>query len=154
MSRPFVEKTLKNPPQWLRTRYFGRDEGWELTVNLAVELTQRASKLVEGGRVELTTQLCKPESIEDGQRNHWITKACLLLKHNGTDELVALRLMKKHVKLIPGNESSSNCKNVSKIVKSIYGNFSDLVGIRPGCAPAWLLQGFDLVRKMTLASIR
>ena len=150
LSRPFIEKFLKAPPAWLQAEYLSRGEGWRLAIRLDTALTCRSSALSTGrAAVDLTNQLLKAELVEDGQRNLWITKACLLLKHNGTTERTALDLIKDHVSRIPGADSSTNCKNAAKILSSIYANHQDLFGVNPGCAPAWLLnKAIDVTKNL------
>ena len=155
LSRTFVEKTLELPPTWLLTENCGRSEGWKLTVQLDPALTQRAFEVIEAGTssVDVSKRLGKPEDVQDGSRNHWITHACLLLKHNGTPETQAVDLIAHHCEQIPGSSRSKNCKNARKICASIYENQTELFGIKPGCAPAWLLMAEQQIQHPPLRTV-
>ena len=89
LSRPFIEKFLKNPPFWLHAEYCGPAEGWTLTLKPYPQLTQRANELTLNQHPQSPSgnlkKLIRPEGVKDGFRNQWITRACLLLKHSGID---------------------------------------------------------------------
>lgn len=149
LSLPFLASFLKNPPEWLFTEYYDCDHEWGLCLKLDNNLTKRAIELIEARSQQTCDDTAKdfsgslerPELIQDGNRNHWITKATLLLKHYGVPENRASELMTHHVSSIPGSEGSTNCKNVKRIVRSIYANHRDLFGIGGRAAPEWLLSG-------------
>ncbi len=138
LSRPFVEKLLKAPPKWLRTQYISREEGWSLRIELETKLTQRSHHICTS-IVGFESNLKKAIEVQDGERNYSLTKATLLLKHHGINQETALHLIKNYASQIPDAEKSTNCKNASKIVTSIYASYTHLLGIQPGCAPLWLV---------------
>ncbi|NRA47219.1 MAG: hypothetical protein HRU09_19895 [Oligoflexales bacterium] len=143
LSRPFVEKFLKSPPNWLLTEYQGRTEGWSLAVNLSTDLTNRSHELLNNKAYDtgqnLTKPLIRPEQVEDGNRNHWLTQASLLLKHSGIKEDQAVQIIQQHISSIPGHEESQNCKAFKGLIRNIYSRYQDLFAIKPGCAPKWLV---------------
>lgn len=145
LSKPFLLKFLRTAPSWLDAEWLGKNEGWNLTVNLDPKLTHRAFELISGLRAYPTEAgafngpLKHPSDVEDGERNEWLTQALLMLKHNGSAEQTAHELIRAHIKSIPGWETSRNCQQVEQIIRSIYGNKRHLFGIKLGCAPSWLL---------------
>lgn len=151
LSRPFVEKFLKKPPEWLLTEYQGRSEGWALTVKLSQDLLHRSRVLLTEGPCAESQDFAKPliraEKVSDGQRNHWITYASLLLKHSGIRESQATEIIEKHISKISGHEESKNCKAFKSIIRNIYLRYKNLFAVRPGCAPDWLLNPCHLERK-------
>ena len=143
LSRPFIEKFLKNPPNWLLTEYQGRTEGWSLAVNLSADLTIRSHDLLNNKACDeghnFTKPLVRPEKVEDGNRNHWLTQASLLLKHSGIKEDQAVQIIQQHISSIPGHKESKNCKAFKGLIRNIYSRYQDLFAIKPGCAPKWLV---------------
>ncbi len=148
LSLPFFAKFLQSPPAWLATKDCWSEGEWSLTLFPEQALTQRAFDLAEGKipdgdptKKDFSGPLVKPEEVQDGSRNHWITKAILLLKHNGVSQQRAQDLMSHHVKAIPGHEESESCRQLGRIVASIYFNHPDLLGIGGAKPPSWLLEG-------------
>ncbi len=145
LSKPFLLKFLKSPAAWLEAEWLGKHEGWHLLVKLDRKLSCRAFKISQGHTTYSQTNksfnfdLKHPEEVQDDERNKWLSKALLTLKHNGTEEEVAGELIKGHLKLIPDHQSSRNCKQIDQIIRSIYSSKPHLFGIKAGCAPSWLL---------------
>ena len=143
LSRPFIEKFLKNPPNWLMSKYQGRSEGWCLTIKLSKELTYRCQELLTNKTLcelgHFSKPLIRPEQVEDGNRNHWLTQASLLLKHSGISECQAVQIIQQHIASIPEYKESKNCKAFKGLVRNIYTRYPDLFAIKPGCAPKWLV---------------
>ena len=142
LSRPFVEKFLKKPPAWLLTEYQGRAEGWALSIRLSQDLCRRCDELESHQTLtqngQFSRPLLRPEMVEDGSRNHWITHGSLMLKHSGVSEFQACEYLAYHIRSIPGFDSSKNCKNFKEIIRNIYQRYQNLFAVNPGCAPAWL----------------
>jgi hypothetical protein len=158
LSRPFVEKLLKKPPRWLKTEYLNREEGWDLTICLDRDLSQRASQLLTSKVSEQNLfgkSLIKPEKVKDGFRNHWITHACLILKHSGQNKAQAIKILEHHIRSIPGFRESRNCRHFKSIVKSVYGSKKELFSVKPGSAPQWLLEyGHSNKKQSNLTQIK
>lgn len=145
LSKPFLLKFLSTPPSWLETEWMGKAEGWRLYIKFDRKLTCRADDLMDripkhpSDSKSFSEPLKRPSEVEDGERNGWLTQALLLLKHHGVEQDRARELIKGHIPLIPGFEWSRNCKEVEQIIRSIYRGKPHLFGIKPGCAPVWLL---------------
>lgn len=129
LSRPFLRSFLSKDCSWLVTEWCGRVEGWRLTLKPKNNLSMRAYQLKAGieqiasaNTIDLNGSVKPPSAVEDGERNHCLTKAVLKLKHAGIEESEALRSMQSYARQIPGHEMSRNCRSVSSIVKSIYFN--------------------------------
>ena len=144
LSRPFIEKFLKNPPRWLLAEYQGRTEGWSLAIKLSPDLSQRSHELLTNKSYaqgcNFKKALIRPEQVADGNRNHWLTQASLLLKHSGIHKNRAVQIIEQHIPLIPGHKDSKNCKAYKSIIHNIYQRYQDLFAVNPGSAPRWLTQ--------------
>jgi len=139
ISEPTARKILKNPPRWMSTDHIDKTSGWKITINATSELISLADACISG---EISTHkpsgkrvgsLCPPEQVEDGQINEWIWKAAVLYKLTGREEDEALRALRRLVSRIPDREGSWSCKNVERLVRSIYkhrtGMFGKLTGV-------------------------
>lgn len=164
LSHPFMCQFLKKPPSWLKISRKNKFQGVSLSfehecINLEA-LKRRSDALLDSdaygfdldesksnGGVFLSQKavncadLCSPAQVEDGKRNSWLTKAALLLKHEGVDEYKASEIVQRQSRSIPGSSTSRNCRAALGIVKSIFTNHPKLFGITPGRAPLWLIKG-------------
>jgi len=137
LSLQFLRKFLKTESHWLESEWVDKRVGWLLRVTVSREMTDRAEALLSPGTsveekrsIDCSEPITKPEEVEDGERNEWITKAALILKHNGIGEGRAKYLLGSHVQRIEGFKFSRNCRNVEKIISSIYRNKPEMFGCR------------------------
>jgi len=137
LSLPFLRKFLKTGTHWLESEWIDKRVGWLLRVAVSREMTDRAEALLTPGTsveerrsIDCSEPLSKPEEVEDGERNEWITKAALMLKHNGIVEGRARYLLGSHVQRISGFKFSRNCRNVEKIISNLYRNKPEMFGCR------------------------
>jgi hypothetical protein len=147
-------KLVNNPPAWLKVERINKYEGYRLTLTPSPQYSMRAHALVSGASLEggpfgeagslryefSTVDLKRPEEVQDGERNGYITTLALTLKHAGVAKGEAEAMVKKMIGEIPGAQYSRNCRSSGSIVSSIYKNKPALFGIRSGCyIPSWLL---------------
>ena len=153
LSEPFIRKLMKGELQlsWLRAKDCGA-EGWGLCVSFTPDLTKRALELEKDGAegqiskasIDLSESIIRPSEVRDGERNEWVTRAALKLKHAGIDKDRAEELLEYWVKQIPGYRISRTCRNFLSIVKSIYLNKKKYFGFREeSSVPSWLLHPGD-----------
>lgn len=141
----FMRKFLKTPPEWLSAEWCGRVDGWQLTLMDSMKKLSLAREVVAKGPRRRSSQsikaydLCPPELVADGERNDWLTKLALCLKHKGLSEHHALNTIGELVPRIPGHETSRNCRGYSSIVRSIYRHREEYEGCRSWMElPEWL----------------
>ena len=152
LSEPFIRKLMKGELQlpWLRAKDCG-DEGWDLCVSFTPDLTKRALELEKDGAegqirasIDLSESIIRPSDVRDGERNKWVTRVALKLKHAGVGKERTEELLEYWVKQIPGYRISRTCRNFLSIVKSIYLNKRKYFGFREeSSVPSWLLHPGD-----------
>lgn len=130
-------KMLNSGLFWLNIEYLGKGQGWRLTISPDTALTARAEALVgkkapqkAEKKIDVVADLKSPEKVEDGERNEWITKLCLILKHSGVDRSQALILLNKQIVRIEGHRYSRNCRNAARILLNIYNNRPESFGCK------------------------
>ena len=129
--RNVLVKRPKSRPKWLNVNYLGR-EGYELWLSPEFGDIDRALKLIQNPEYASTflSKLKLPEEVIDGERNQWLSSAAIHYKWHGYSKIEALNALKGHAAMIPGHEESRSCKNLDRIVSSIYRNQPQLFGIR------------------------
>ena len=145
-------KVLTSPPGWLRVERINKYEGYRLTLIPQPMLTHRAellSDLKTGDKIRESVpalklvppvDLKRPDEVEDGERNAYLTKIALTLKHGGIHESETLGVLKMAAGEIPGSTFSRNCRSAASIGRSIYKNKPSLFGIKGfDSIPEWLL---------------
>jgi len=149
LSEPFIRKVLSQGLPWLLVKDCGA-EGWQLGARFFPSLTIRAVQVVNGSAeehkptIDTSEPLIRPSDVRDGYRNEWITRAILVLKHGGIVQEQTAELMEYHVSQIPGHEHSKNCRHVTDIIRTIYGNKTQYFGYKEeSSVPTWLLHPKD-----------
>ena len=145
-------KVLSCPPGWLKVDRINKYEGYRLTLIPSGILTHRAECLLASKldkdpcesapalKLVPPVDLKRPCEVEDGERNAYLTKVALTLKHGGVHESEALGALKLAACDIPGSTFSRNCRSAASIGRSIYKNKPSLFGIKGfGIIPGWLL---------------
>jgi hypothetical protein len=146
----FLRQFLNSPPPWLRVEYV--EKGWRLSIPLGgsvQRLLPRAEELLaredRGGGGARGRVLCsvssikRPELVEDGERNAWLTSLALAYKWHGYSREEAQAKIQLRMAAVPGCEYSRNCRQVRSIVKAIYRNLPHMVGrFSDRELPAWL----------------
>jgi hypothetical protein len=149
LSGKFLRRFLKSPPPWLRAEYV--EAAWRLSIPLggsvqrllprAEELLERASRRGARGRFLCSVSSIKrPELVEDGERNAWLTSLALAYKWHGYSREDAQAKTQLRMADIPGCEYSRNCRQARSIVKAVYRNLPHMAGRfseRP--LPEWLI---------------
>jgi len=150
LSDKFLRRFLKHPPAWLRVAYV-QGEGWRLHMPLgrAVQsLLPRAESLLatiapfdKAPKLLFSVAtLPRPNLVEDGERNGWLTALALAYKWHGYARDEALAKILLRMEAIPGQELSRNCRQVRAIVKAIYKNVPETFGrFQSRDLPEWMV---------------
>lgn len=145
LSPNFVRKFFKNPSSWLEVHWINKQIGWQVRLRPTKKLIERVWELLDIERpvpqisVHSGKHLKQPEQVRDGERNSWLARAVIKLKHGGVPESQAALLMDRHVRKMPGYLSSRNCRMIRLIVRSIYKNSPHLFGTNRQSIPGWLV---------------
>ena len=132
--RNILVRRPKSRPKWLKVNYLGKVEGYELWLNPEYGCVQRAARLVENPEYAslFFKDLKLPDEVEDGERNKWLSSSAIHLKWHGYAKEQTIKALKAQSKFIPGHEESRSCKNIRRIVESVYRNQPQLFGIKAG----------------------
>jgi hypothetical protein len=93
--------------------------GYMITLSMTSDQEKRARAVLTHSDLDRWI-FPHPTDVQDGIRNKYIWRCAATLKMDGMPEFEALEIMRELVKMIPGHETSKNCKNVAEIVGSIY----------------------------------
>ena len=132
--RNILVRRPKSRPKWLQVSYLGKVEGYELWLNPEYGCVQRAARLVENPEYAslFFKDLKLPDEVEDGERNKWLSSSAIHLKWHGYAKEQTIEALKAQAEFIPGHKESRSCKNIPRIVESVYRNQPQLFGIRAG----------------------
>lgn len=136
LSKETFYKFLSSKHEWLEIIYHGRSEGYELLFKPTKKHSERCYELLhckdldslDKGLCLDFNQLDAPESVVDGSRNEYLTRAILELKHKGVEYHKAKDLMASLSSRIPGAKTSKNCRHISSLVRSIFYHRLDSFG--------------------------
>ena len=93
--------------------------GYMITLSMTLDQQKRARSVLTHSDLDRWI-FPHPTDVQDGMRNKYISRCAITLKMGGTPEFECLEIMSELVKMIPGHETSRNCKHVADIVASIY----------------------------------
>jgi hypothetical protein len=150
LSDKFLRRFLNSPPSWLRVEYV--EAGWRLSIPLggsvqrllprAEDLLTREERGGGGARARLhcsVGSIKRPELVEDGERNAWLTSLALAYKWHGFSREEAQAKVQLRMAALPGCEYSRNCRQARSIVKAIYRNLPHMAGrFSDRSLPEWL----------------
>lgn len=140
LSKSVFYKVLKSEGlPWLRIE---RSDGvFRIEFCPRGELTERAFNIVSGklkgdrvysGRLDLSSLIPEPQMVADGERNDFVKRVAIEMKHCGVQEADARAAMSLIVKDMPGARSSWSGRNAGRICASIYFNRPELFQARLG----------------------
>jgi len=128
--------------------------GYMITLNLSSDQEKRARAVLTHSDLDRWI-FPHPTDVQDGIRNKYISRCAITLKMGGTPEFEGLEIMSELVKMIPGHETSRNCKHVADIVASIYQsrpyqpgqykNLSPIVGLEAAVLAVQIRKGKLLI---------
>lgn len=105
--------------------------------------TERASNIVSGklkgdrlynGRLDLSSIIPEPEMVVDGERNSFVTRVAVEMKHCGVMEADACAAIEAIAREIPNYHHSWSARNAARICRSVFFHRSELKEIRLGQA--------------------
>jgi hypothetical protein len=140
ISKAVYYKILKSGGlEWLKLS--SDDEGYHLVFRPEGKLTERARGIVEGrikgdrvykSHLNLAALIPEPCMVQDGDRNSFITRVAVEMKHCGVEEKEARAAIAIIAKQIPDAAQSWSVRNAARICTSIYRNLPELREVRSG----------------------
>ena len=155
LSTKFLRRFLQAPPPWLEVNYVD-GEGWRMCIPVrrAVQrLLPRAEFLLSAAEKPGIDALAKPKLlfsvaaikephlVHHGEHNAWVTALTLAYKWHGYSRDEALGKVQLRTQALPDGQSSSTCREIRAIIKTLYKNVPQTFGRFAGRElPRWMVE--------------
>lgn len=131
LSKTSFYKIANSKLDWLIIEFISKHEGYRLTLKPTPDLSERTEDLLKGrvsankNKLKYFADIARPELVEKGTRNAWLTNIILKLKWSGYSELATVKIVGKIVRRIKNYKSSQSCRRFKRIIRSIFNTQKD-----------------------------